>query len=227
MNNQDVYFLAYNHTEQQAQKIREDLKVKTIVSTAIVLGLLMPAVTLAQDSTKSAGSGRIAVLDVARVFKEHKGFTAAMESLKSEVTAFDAAMKKKGEALRKEAENLQVSGLKKTSPKYSENEAKLAKRDAELRIEANQKKKEILDREAKLYLETYAQIQDMVGRIAKANDITLVLRFDSSKIDSTDRASVIKGVNRAIVFQRDLDLTDFVLQQLNPQTARAGGTNQK
>lgn len=191
---------------------------KSIATIAVAITLLVPCLCTAQEQANS-GTGRIGVLDVAKVFEEHKQFTSAMEKLKAEVQSFDAQMKMKGEALRNEAAGLKQ--FKPSSPQYTELEGNLAKKDAELKILANQKRKEILDKEAKLYLETYAAVQNMVKRIADANGITLVLRFDSSKIDSTDRASVIKGVNRDIVYQNKLDLTDFVLQQFNPQSASA------
>ena len=45
--------------------------------------------------------------------------------------------------------------------------------------------------------------------------ISMVLRFDSSPIDRENRGDVIKGVNRAVVYHNNLDLTDHVIQALN------------
>ena len=57
-----------------------------------------------------------------------------------------------------------------------------------------------------------------VSAFADANAISLVLRYDSAKIDRHNRPDVIKGVNRYVVFQRDRDLTKIIIKQLNPDT---------
>ena len=51
------------------------------------------------------------------------------------------------------------------------------------------------------------------------HNITMVLRFDSSPIDHKNRADVIKAVNRGVVFQKELDITDMVIQQMASSSA--------
>ena len=99
-------------------------------------------------------------------------------------------------------------------------EATLEQKQAALRTKARQAEADLLNREAKIYYDTYQQMQSVVSSLANQHGISLVLRFDSGAIDSTNRAEVIKGVNRAVVFHRRLDLTNMVIGQMNPSTGR-------
>ena len=194
---------------------------KTLLPVVMML-LAVSNIALAQDASSSGGI--VAVLDVAKVFKEHSSFNVRMEQLKKEVEAFDALMKQKSDELRQEMEGLK-DNFQTTSEEFKTGQAELARKDADLKIQANQKRQEILDKEAQLYLTTYEEIQEIVQQLATKYGITLVLRYDSADIDQNDRASVIKGVNRPIIFQRNLDLTNHVLPIV--KTAAVQGNNTK
>ena len=61
-----------------------------------------------------------------------------------------------------------------------------------------------------------APLADRVSTVDSTVDhIALVLRFDSEPIDKDSRTAVIKGVNRNVVFQRNRDLTDIILERVN------------
>ena len=71
---------------------------------------------------------------------------------------------------------------------------------------------------------TLDQTQTTVADIANQYNITLIIRFDSKPIDPENRADVIKGVNRNIVYQKNLDLTNMVIDKMGSvSTANAGG----
>ena len=78
-----------------------------------------------------------------------------------------------------------------------------------------------------IYFDTYNTLKLVLSSIAKENNISLVMRYDSAEIDKTNRAEVIKGVNRTVVYHRQLDLTNLVSKTMNERTASAGGTMRK
>ena len=194
---------------------------KTLLPVFMIL-LAVPTIAFSQDANSSGGI--VAVLDVAKVFKDHGTFNSRMEQLKTEVNDFDALMKQKADALRLELEALK-DNFETSSEQFKAGQADLARKDADMKIQANQKRQEILDKEAQLYLSTYEEIQGIVQELAIKYNITLVLRYDSADIDQSDRASVIRGVNRPIIFQRNLDLTKFVLDAV--QTASLQGNKKR
>jgi hypothetical protein len=80
------------------------------------------------------------------------------------------------------------------------------------------KRKEFLEQEARVYYRVYREIEQSVGLFAQRNRIGLVLRFNGDEMKEDDRASVLQGVNRAVVYQQNLDVTEFILGDLNRGT---------
>lgn len=188
------------------------MKTSRIGFVAVALLVSLGTVANGQQAQGQGQAGIVAVLDVAKVFKEHAQFNASMEAIKKEIEVFEEEFRGKRESLQNQVRALQnLVG----QPEFKTEEAALARKEADLQIEANQKRAEILTKEAEIYYSTYNEVVATVARLSGGYGISLVIRYDSGAIDQTDRASVIKGVNRSVVFQRDLDLTALVLQELN------------
>ena len=130
------------------------------------------------------------------------------------------------EAIKTRAQGL--TGFEIGSTERNNLEGELEQQQAALRTKARQLETQLLNREALVYYETYQQMQTIVGSLANQYGISLVLRFDSAEIDRNNRTEVIKGVNRAIVYHRQLDLTKVVTETMNARTAQgATGTQNK
>jgi len=83
-----------------------------------------------------------------------------------------------------------------------------------LRLQLAKREKESIEAEAQAYYRTYKQIERVVADFAFRNQIGLVLRFSSEDIDPANTNSIMSGVNRFVVFQNRLDITDIVLEAL-------------
>ncbi len=174
-------------------------------------------------AARAATSGnRIAVIDISRIFKNHAGFKRAMDGMKKEVEAFEAELRNRG----KEIEGLreQMRNFKAGTPEYKRIEEQMAQRAADGQAQTQLKRKEFLEREAKIYYDVYMEIVAATGQFAERNGISLVVRFNSAPIEGADRNSVLEGVNRAVVFQKNLNITELVLQMLNRREMARGGT---
>ena len=169
-------------------------------------------------------SGLVTVMDVAAVFDQNPWFKGRMEAIKNEADGLKAKITQQQEQIRNEA--LSVQNLEVGTPDRNAKERELEQRQAELRTTARQSEQELLNREAEIYFDTYKTMREVVTAIAKENGISLVLRYDSTEINPTSRPEVIKGVNRTVVYHRQLDLTKLVSQQMNTRTASLG-TNPK
>ena len=169
-------------------------------------------------------SGLVTVMDVAAVFDQNPWFKGRMEAIKNEADGLKAKITQQQEQIRNEA--LSVQNLEVGTPDRNAKERELEQRQAELRTTARQSEQELLNREAEIYFDTYKTMREVVTAIAKENGISLVLRYDSTEINPTSRPEVIKGVNRTVVYHRQLDLTKLVSQQMNTRTANLG-TNRK
>ena len=196
------------------------LKAVLIAVTAVV------ATSTGQANAQEAKSGLVAILDVAKVFKENSEFDSSMKAIKAEADRLKAKITQQQEAIKQRAQ--QVTQYELGSPERNKLEAELEQEQAALRTKARQAEADLLNREARVYYETYQKMQTVVSSVAASNGISLVIRFDSEDIDPTNRGEVIKGVNRAVVYHRQLDLTRMISSAMNGQQAQApSGTQNK
>lgn len=169
--------------------------------------------------TAQAQEGLVVVLDVAKVFKENAAFTNKMANIKSEADRLKKQITQQQEAIKLRAQAL--GDLVAGSPERNQLEADLELQQATLRTEARQAETQLLNREANIYHDTYIEMQSVVESLASQNGISLVLRFDSENIDQNNRAEVIKGVNRAVVYNKNLDITSMVSKAMQTRSAQA------
>ena len=202
--------------------------------TQMVLRVVLIAVTtvIASAAGQTANaqevkSGLVAILDVAKVFKENQGFDSQMKAIKGEADRLKAKITQEQEAIKTRAQ--QVTQYELGSAERNKLEAELEQEQTALRTKARQAEADLLNREARVYYETYQKMQSVVSSVASQNGISLVLRFDSEDIDPTNRGEVIKGVNRAVVYHRQLDLTRMVANAMNggAQAQAPTGTQNK
>ncbi len=198
--------------------------IKAFAAVACLCLLASPA--FGQVNQQSNG-GLVAVLDVAKVFKQNSVFNQRMDAIKAEAEQFKARMEAEQLKLRQDAERL--NDFNPGSAEYKNLESDLEQRTAKLRTLTRQTNNDLLNREAKIYYDTYLQLQQVVSGIAEQYGITLVIRFDSAPIDPTNRGEVVKGVNRNVVYQKNLDLTNMVIEKMKTtDTSSAGvGNNLK
>ena len=193
---------------------------KSFISKTVMMALVA-VVTFGSTASAQEKGGIVAVLDVAKVFKENRGFESKMQSIKSTADQLKAEIQQKQEAIKQEAGGL--AEFEVGSVERNQMEGALEQKQAALRTQARQAEMDLLTKEARVYYETYEQMQGILKSLASQHGISLVLRFDSQEVDPTNRGEVIKGVNRAIVYQEKLDLTTLVISQMSSDTADAGG----
>ncbi|MDG2012424.1 MAG: OmpH family outer membrane protein [Pirellulaceae bacterium] len=191
-------------------------------SSLQILAIVACVFSLAGNLQAQENSGMVAVLDVAKVFEDNTVFTSRMDAIKQEATSFKAQMEQEQAQIQMEAEPLK--DLKPGSPEFNALQAALEQKTAGLRTKAQQTNTDLLSREARIYYDTYQQMQKTVAALATEYNISLIIRFDSQSIDPANRPDVIKGVNRNVVYQKNLDLTSLVISKMGSvSTADAGG----
>jgi Skp family chaperone for outer membrane proteins len=192
------------------------MTIRPQVLFSMLLGgmLLLPASLFAQQ----AGGINVALVDISQVFKNHERFKMRTEEIRKEIKDYEAQMNEKRKVLTEKRNGL--TNFKVGSPEYERLEAEIAREITNLEVEVNSKRRDILEREAKVYYETYLEVQNAVTAFCSRHNISLVLRFDGESIDPNDRASVLRGVNRAVVYQDRINITTEILKMVNvPQAA--------
>ena len=173
-------------------------------------------------ATSTAPSTLVAVVDIARVFESHPTFKTSLESLQQQAQSVDLDLEGKKKSLTQRGQ--QLTDLDPASPDYRQLESDLARQAADLQVQVRQVKKDLLQREALQYYESYNEILKTIERIAQQHGIGLVLRFDSRNMDPQDPQSVMQGMNRAVVLQRNLDITNMVIDELRTALAQSSSS---
>ncbi len=156
----------------------------------------------------------VGLIDVARVFKEDRAFIGKMAELKMRVEEFEKQVRDQQAEIARLAPKDSAGG----SGEASDNAKRAAVLQTALTAEIAAKRQGFLAEEAVIYHESYQLVELAVERVCRAREIDLVLRVNGDKMNPADRASVLQGVNRAIVYSRVPDVTTDVLKVLNEST---------
>lgn len=158
-------------------------------------------------------AGSVALVDMAAVYKKDKGFRARMGELQQETADFQKYLQSR--KIEVEALKAEIESVEKGSEVHQQLSKHFAREIADVKIESELKKQELTRKQAECYAKTYVQIQQNLAKIAKKRGVGLIIRFDRSPPELEERESIIKAVNRSIVFQNSLDLTEEVIRSAN------------
>ncbi len=188
----------------------------SVTCAATALGQGAPAAArpaAAPAASASPGGTNVAVIDIALIFKHHDRFNAAMGDIKKDIEQFEAYVRDEQKKLKAKADELQAYAP--SSPEFRTKEGELARLDSELKVQIGLKRKDFLEQEARVYYRVYKEVEQSVGVFAQRYRIGLVLRYNSDDMKEDDRASVLQGVNRAVVWHGNLDITPQIITDLN------------
>lgn len=155
----------------------------------------------------------IAVVDISAIFKRHARFKATMDGMKKEMETIEAKLKADRDHITKAEQHRNT--LAPGSPDYKQADEKVARMMADFQLEMGRLRKDFMDREAKVYYQTYQEVVQVVDYYAKRQNIGLVLRFSSESVDQNRREDVLREINKPVVMQNSIDITGDVLALLN------------
>ena len=192
----------------------------TVAAASLLIGLSATSADAQTQPSPSANAARfgVGVVDVSYIFENHLRFKAMMDQMKEDV-------KKTEELLRKEREQigLQDEKLKQFatgSADYKNLEERIAEVKAKFNLKAAKQRKEFLEREAKIYYQTYLEVNSVVKQYSESKGLGLVLRFNGDPIDANKREDVLRAINKPVVYQGGVDITPDILASINRSGAR-------
>jgi Skp family chaperone for outer membrane proteins len=206
--------------------------VRTLQLTAAAAALSLVGFAASAPAQNPAGANAakhgIAVVDISYIFKKHDRFRATMESMKTEMESTEAELKADRDKIAQleERKNSYNAG----SAEYKQLDEELARQMAEFNLKMTRLRKSFLEREAKVYYQTYLEVADAVKYYATQQNIGLVIRFNGEPVDPARREDVLREINKPVVFQNQVDITPDILLLLNrdakpPTTARPPGSS--
>lgn len=205
-------------------------KFSLLAAAAAILGTLAMLDTLTAQQPPAAAADaaanaphKIALIDMAYIFKNYDKFKVQTESLKSEAEAAE----KKAEAMIKQGQDLQktLTGFAQGSPDYSRVESQLIDLQSQLNSFKQKEQREIVRKQAELYKQIYMEVQGFVNQYATYFNYTLVMRFSRDDVSAAgDPQQIINNMNRQVVFYKPQDdITEPILKHMNTQYAKTAG----
>ncbi len=161
----------------------------------------------------NASKYNVAVVDISYIFKKHERFKAQMETMKKEMETIEGELKGDREKIAQQEQ--QRNQFNSGSAEYKKADEDIARQMAEFNLKMGKLRKEFLEREAKVYYQTYLEVVDAVKYYAKRQNIGLVLRFNGEPVDPSRRDDVLREINKPVVVQDQIDITPDVLMLIN------------
>lgn len=186
------------------------------ISTLTLLVLLFAA-------SSSFAQQQVVVVDMGKIFREHIGFKSQITALQKEVEGFKLSIQADRTKIQSESEAL--AAIDKSSPNFRTKEAEIAKMAADMQLGHNKKNRDFMEKEAKVYYQTYVQILTTVQDFCRKNNVALVVRFNGEAIDPNNRTSVLAGVNNVVVYQDQKDITALIITAINGGASVANQNN--
>ncbi|MDP1564066.1 MAG: OmpH family outer membrane protein [Pirellulaceae bacterium] len=196
------------------------VRASLITVAVLASSLISVATTQAQGQAPGqAQPGLVVVLDMVRIFKAHPGHQAAMAKIEA-----------RAEEMRKSFQAQQVDlqeKAKKAASQYQgaqldQIEITLRQDEVKLQTQARQAQTELMKSEAEAFYKTHSEVMTIVQELCQQYNVGLVLGYDSEPIDPSRPESVIRGVQRSVVYHSN-DLTDHVLHRI-PGAVKTAGT---
>jgi hypothetical protein len=165
----------------------------------------------------------VALLNLGQVFQYYSRFQAAFKELQNDAQNLDAKYSLHQKQLAELNERLKT--YKPGTPEYKHLESQIAQVAAQGQADLALNRRELLNREVKLYYDAYLEISQETAAFARQHQIAVVLVYNGDPINAEDRQSIVRGVNRAVVYQRGLDITAPILERLNRGVAPPSVSN--
>jgi len=165
----------------------------------------------------------IAVIDLVRVFDEHPYFRSNIAATQRQVREFERLLSARKQSISRHSK--QLNELATDSPEYRRMEASLLRDYAQLRVWTNHRQQELTRQKAVCYCAAYRDIIAATARVAQHQHIALVLRISVAPSAPTDPGTIAQAMNRSIILQRNLDITQQVIDDLHAHAAPTRSTD--
>lgn len=185
--------------------------------TVSIFGLLF-GVQLAAAYARADDSLPIAILNMDRIFKTHQPLLDQLAPAREEAKALQEKLQLRQAEIETVAN--QIRKAEPGSPDFQRLQGQLLKLNGELRQLAEAGQQTIQKKETTIYLAFYRTLDEEVAKYAKAKGLKLVLRQQDNSLDEKQPVQeILKSLNRGIIYQDGLDITDDILKALDARAS--------
>ncbi|WP_254512529.1 OmpH family outer membrane protein [Anatilimnocola floriformis] len=174
----------------------------------IAICCLLPIAAVAQDK-----SFPVAVINLDKVFNNYKKHALRLQPLRENAKELDESVQ-----VRQVEIETTLNQLRKAMPGSQEQvriQQTLLKLQNDLRIFVETERAKLQKREVGILITTQKDVDEQIKKICQDRGLKLVLRQNSAADESQPLPEILKNLNRDVVYQDGLDITDDVLNALN------------
>ncbi len=176
----------------------------------IVVGLLG---TLLASPCLCAEPLPIGMVNVDRILRTHKPLLDKLEPLKATSKELDATVQVRQVEIEGTAEKLRRT--QPGSPDQQRLQVQIVKLQNELQQFINTERQKLNKKEVAVYVALFRQLDQEINKYAKAHQLKLVLRqYETSYDEDQPLQDILKALNRTILFEEGLDITDEILKAM-------------
>jgi Skp family chaperone for outer membrane proteins len=163
----------------------------------------------------------IALVNVDRILKTHKPLQEQLDPLKAEAKELDAKVQVRQAEIETVTDQLRRS--QPASPDQQRLQLQLVKLQTDLQQFINTERQKLQKKEVAVYLAFFRQLDAEIDKHAKARSLKLVLRqYETSYDENQPLQDILKALNRTILYEEGLDITDEILKALGAPAGAAG-----
>jgi Skp family chaperone for outer membrane proteins len=160
----------------------------------------------------------IALINVDRILKDYKPLNDKLDPLKAEAKELERAIQVRQAEL--ETVGNQLRQTLPGSPDQQRLQIQLVKMQGDFQRFVADGRNKLQNKEAATYLAFFRQLDAEISKYSKANGLKLVLRQSETSLDDGQSLQdIFKALNRSILYEEGLDITDAILKALQSTTA--------
>ncbi len=195
-----------------------------IWSIIAAVALSVIAAPVSAQETAAAPKVAIAVVDIGHILQNHPTMKGQMEQIKTQMEAADKEMASRRDAILKQMEQLREQYTEGT-PEYEAAEKRIAEQDTEFRLQLIKEKKRFEEMQAMVVYKVHTDITNLVKAASQSWGTQVVLRVNRQAMDPKKPETVQLVMSQDVIFfNPSVDLTDWVLGQLNRTAGVEGAT---
>ncbi|MGN6135159.1 MAG: OmpH family outer membrane protein [Aureliella sp.] len=214
--------------------------IRSFVVTLVAGLSLVTATAQAQGTAQSAGGAPqqaasaprrqvpVAVIDLGYILKNHPTMKQKIEGIKSQSETVGAEFEKKRQSILKMMEELRENYTEGT-PDYMRKEQEIAEQDTQFRLDVVRKNKEFDEARAQIFFEVHQQVSTLVKFYCDNMGTFVVLKVAREKPDPKKPETIEIAMGQEVFYHQnspDVDITDWVLQNLKSQASQTATPTQ-
>ncbi|MGE0605881.1 MAG: OmpH family outer membrane protein [Pirellulales bacterium] len=182
-----------------------------------VLGYLFAVpMSRAKESSRGrtavADAFRAATIDMALLYKSDPKFIRQREELTASIRTAEDAVRAKGASLDSRKRLLQK--MAPGSDTFNRLKSEIEIDTALLQTSVQEQKNALSAREADIYWQCHQEMSKVIEDYCEHHGIQMVVRTTNDPIDPANPQSVMQGLNRQVVYDKGIDITQAIVEQL-------------